>query len=127
MSIRSVAIATLLLAFLFEFGKAQQPARQMDSMDEWSALEISLKDVKSIQPKNGFVPDESTAAKIGEAASLAQYGEKRISGEKPFHAKLYGDTWVVKGTLHPRGAFGGTAVVKVRRKDGKILFMTHQE
>jgi len=100
---------------------------QVQPMDEWKALEISLRGAKSIKPTNGFVPDESTASKIGEAAAIAQYGEKTISGEKPFHARLYNDTWIVKGTLHPQGALGGTAVVKLNRMDGRILFMVHQE
>ncbi|HET9407969.1 MAG TPA: NTF2 fold immunity protein [Candidatus Sulfotelmatobacter sp.] len=90
-------------------------------------MEISLKGAKSMHPKGGFVPDESTAVKIGEVAASAQYGEGRISQERPFRARLYGDTWLVIGTLHPEGADGGTAVVKVRKSDGRILFMTHQE
>lgn len=95
-------------------------------MDEWEALQISLKGVKSIHPRNGFVPDESTAIQIAEAVATAQYGDKTISGEKPFHARLYGDTWIVKGTLHPQGSLGGTAVIKLSKLDGRILFMTHQ-
>jgi len=96
-------------------------------MDEWEALEISLRGAKSIHPKNGFVPDETTAVRIGEAAATAQYGEKTVSEEKPFHARLYGNTWIVKGTLHPQGADGGTAVMKINKTDGRILFMTHQK
>jgi hypothetical protein len=96
-------------------------------MDEWRALEISLKGARSIHPKNGFVPDESAAVGIGESVATAQYGEKKISDEEPFHARLYGDTWIVKGTLHPQGAAGGTAVIKVSKTDGRILFMMHQE
>lgn len=95
-------------------------------MDEWKALEISLKTAQSIHPKGGFVPDESTAVRIGEAAAIAQYGEKTIAEERPFRARQYGDTWIVKGTLHPPGAFGGTAVIKINKIDGRILFMTHQ-
>ncbi len=115
----------LLLVFLLASGTAQQP--QSQRMDEWKALEWSLKGAKSIRPKNGFVPDEYTAIKIGEAAAIAQYGEKTISEEKPFRARLYGDIWIVKGTLHPQGASGGTAVIKVSKTDGRILFMMHQE
>ena len=89
-------------------------------------MQISLKGAKSITPRNGFVPDESTAVKIGQAAAIAQYGEKTISQEMPFRARLYGDTWLVIGTLHPEGADGGTAVIKISKTDGRILFMTHQ-
>jgi|SRR5271165_377782 len=104
---------------------AQVPLQQR--MDEWKALEISLRGAKSIRPKNGFVPDEATAARIGEAAAVAQYGEKTISEEKPFRARLYGDVWIVHGTLHPEGVLGGTAVIKINKTDGRILFMMHQK
>jgi NTF2 fold immunity protein len=96
-------------------------------MDIWKAMAISLKGAESMHPKDGFVPDEATAAKIGEVAAIAQYGEKTISQERPFRARLYGATWLVIGTLHPEGALGGTAVVKVSKTDGRILFMMHQE
>lgn len=127
MRVRLITTASLLLAFLAVSGRAQEPQRQQESMDIWKAMEISLKGAESMHPKGGFVPDESTAVKIGEVAAIAQYGEKRISQERPFRARLYGDTWLVIGTLHPEGADGGTAVVKVSKGDGRILFMTHQK
>jgi hypothetical protein len=116
--------ALLSFGFLLANGIAQQS--QPQPMDIWTAMQISLKGAKSITPKNGFVPDESTAVKIGQAAAIAQYGEKTISQEMPFRARLYGDTWLVIGTLHPQGADGGTAVMKISKTDGRILFMTHQ-
>ena len=125
MRIQAITSALLLFGVLLVHGAAQQPQRQR--MDEWKALEISLKSAQSIRPKGGFVPDESTAVRMGEAAAIAQYGEKTISEEQPFRARLYGDTWIVKGTLHPQGAVGGTAVIKVSKTDGRILFMLHQE
>ena len=125
MRIQAISAALLLLGVLLVHGAAQQP--QSQRMDEWKALEISLKGALSIHPKGGFVPDESTAVRMGEAAAIAQYGEKTISEEQPFRARLYGDTWIVKGTLHPKGAVGGTAVIKVSKTDGRILFMMHQE
>jgi hypothetical protein len=127
MRVLSILIASLLLAFELVPGRAQEPQQQSKSMDIWKAMEISLGGAKSIHPKDGFVPDEVTAVKIGEVAAIAQYGEKTISQERPFRARLYGDTWLVIGTLHPEGALGGTAVVKVSKSDGRILFMMHQE
>jgi hypothetical protein len=125
MKIRRISVAVLLLlGLLVAQAIAQQPQRKR--MDDWEALDWSLKDAKSIRPKNGFVPDEATAVKIAEAAAIAQYGEKRISEERPFRARLRGDTWTVQGTLHPEGVYGGTAVVKLSKTDGKILFMIHQ-
>jgi hypothetical protein len=92
-----------------------------EQMDEWKALLISLRTTKSIQPAKGFVPDEVTAVRIAEAAAIAQFGEDIIKAEAPLKARLYGDVWIVKGTLHPQGAYGGTAVVKLSKVDGKIF------
>ncbi|WP_263377298.1 YbbC/YhhH family protein [Granulicella paludicola] len=75
-------------------------------------------------PSNGYVPDERTAVAIAEAVLVPIYGEKTISGEKPFHAKVTGDTWVVNGTL-PAGSLGGVATVELSRKDGHIISVTH--
>ena len=119
-------IATVLLLLLLSFLNVWA-IDQEKPMDEWEALQISLKGERSIHPKNGFVPDESTAIQIAQAVATAQYGEKTVSREQPFHARLFGETWIVKGTLHPQGVLGGTAVVKISKLDGKVLFMIHQE
>ncbi len=105
----------------------QEQKKVQGKMDEWEALQVSLKTTKPVLAKNGFVPDEATAVTIGEAVAVAQYGREAILKEEPFHARLYGEVWLVHGTLHPQGANGGTAVIKVGKKDGRILFLTHQE
>jgi len=85
-------------------------------------------------PSRGYVPDATTAVKIGEAVLVPVFGEKRIAAERPFHATLEGDVWSVEGTLYcPDGTLstttqmckGGTAVVKLSKTDARILFMMH--
>ena len=129
-----VGVVLFLLAVLslrmISAGPLQQPSQQ--PMDKWEALDRSLKSsnpfpYKTVHPKNGFVPDEATAVRIGEAVAIAQYGEKQISNERPFEARLRGGIWTVAGTLHPQGAAGGTAVIQLSKVDGRIVFMTHQE
>lgn len=78
----------------------------------------------SRQPSNGYVPDERTAVAIAEAVLIPIYGEKTVVGEKPFHAKASGDSWVVNGTLSP-GSLGGVATVELSRKDSRIISVTH--
>ena len=86
-------------------------------------------------PKSGYVPDSVTAVKIGEAVLIPVYGEKQIASERPFTAGLKGNVWTIEGTLHcPDGkggmttsCDGGTAVVKISKLDGRIMFMTHTE
>ncbi len=81
----------------------------------------------SVRPPDGFVPNAKTAVKIGEAVLIPVYGEKQIDSERPFTAKLHRDVWIVTGTLNcgtPQ-CHGGTAVVKISKGSGQILFMTH--
>jgi hypothetical protein len=84
----------------------------------------------SVRPKEGFVPNVETAVKVGEAVLMPVYGEEKILGERPFGAALQGDIWTVEGTLHCGGSpgtlcEGGTAVVKISKTSGQILFMMH--
>ena len=80
----------------------------------------------SFVPKDGFVPDEATAVKVAEAILVPIYGEREIAGERPFRATLNGDTWTVIGTLPPH-VVGGTAVVKLSKRDGRILYVIHEQ
>ena len=81
------------------------------------------------------VPDKETAIKIAEAVLIPVYGEQQIASERPFKARLKGDVWTVEGTLHcPDGnggvttnCDGGTAVVKISKIDGRIIFMIHYQ
>jgi hypothetical protein len=86
------------------------------------------------QTASAPVQDEKTAVAIGEAALIPVYGERQIRSEEPFTAKLDGDVWMVSGTLYcadnnghrtTKNCEGGTAVVRVSKKDGRILSMTH--
>jgi hypothetical protein len=72
--------------------------------------------------------------KIAEAALRPVYGEKQISAEEPFTAKLTDGVWTVAGTLRcsdGKGGWttmcanGGVAVVRILQKNGHILSMTH--
>lgn len=125
MTSSTIAIGFVVAGSILICGLAQQ--REAKRIDEWEALDISLKSAKSIHPKDGFVPNEATAIKIAEAVAMSQYGEQTISRERPFRARLQGDVWTVMGTLHPQGIFGGTAVVKLGKTDGRVLFVIHQE
>lgn len=75
----------------------------------------------------GFVPDKETAAKIAVAVWTPIYGEKEIKSEKPYNIWLMDDSiWVVYGSLQ-KNALGGTAYVEIRKSDGAILRMTHEQ
>ncbi|MDD4969563.1 MAG: NTF2 fold immunity protein [Paludibacter sp.] len=74
-------------------------------------------------PKDGFVPDKITAIRIAIAVWLPIYGDA-IYKEKPFDAVLKNGIWIVEGSL-PKGFLGGVAVIKIQKKDGKVLSVFH--
>lgn len=76
------------------------------------------------QPRDGFVPDETTAVRIAEAVLIPVYGEEKIKNERPFKAILRKDIWIVEDSL-PEGWLGGVAIVEISKKDGRIYRMSH--
>jgi hypothetical protein len=92
---------------------------------------------QSAPTKNSVrVPDETTALKIAEPALIATYGKRHIEQEKPLTATLDKGIWTVAGTLwctDRKGnrtsgqgmCVGGSAVLRLRQRDGKILSIIH--
>lgn len=85
---------------------------------------LAYADAHSYRPKNGFVPDEKTAVRIAEAVLTPIYGDEAVIAQRPFSAKLRGTTWVVTGSL-PDNQVGGVAEVRISKRTGEILQVTH--
>ena len=89
--------------------------------------------VKGYVPPSGFVPNAETAVVIAEAVLKPVYGNDLIESERPFKAVLKGSAWIVTGSVPchnpPPGAVcpGGAAEVRISKKTGQILFMTHYQ
>jgi hypothetical protein len=96
-------------------------------------LMVGPASAQSYQPAEGYVPDAGTAVKIAEAVLIPVYGGKQVASEEPCKASLKHGVWTVAGTLHcPDGkgeittnCVGGTAVVKISKRDARILSMIH--
>jgi hypothetical protein len=88
---------------------------------------------KGYVPPEGFVPTAKTAIAVAEAVLEPVYGKDQIEPERPFKAVLSGNVWIVTGSVPchnpPPGAEcpGGAAEVRISKKTGQILFMTHYE
>ena len=70
------------------------------------------------------MPNAATAQRIAEAVWLPIYG-KKIYLSWPFTAVLVGDSvWQVAGTL-PKGYDGGVPYAEIRKRDGRVLAVSH--
>jgi hypothetical protein len=83
-------------------------------------------------PKQGFVPNESVALAIAEAVLIPVYGKNVIDSERPFKAVLKSNVWTISGSVPcdgPPGSIcpGGAAEVRISKRTGQILFMTHYQ
>ncbi|MBE4948323.1 YbbC/YhhH family protein [Chryseobacterium culicis] len=91
-----------------------------------SSMKNDNKDIKKevTMTTIDYVPDGETAKRIAEAIWLPIYGED-IYKQKPYLSSLSGDSiWVVKGTL-PKNYRGGVVYIEIRKRDCKILKVTH--
>jgi hypothetical protein len=76
-------------------------------------------------PAAGVVPDEQTAVKIAEAIFPPVFGAAEVGKWQPYHAQLDKDgVWTVYGTL-PSGFHGGTPMLKISKRDGRVLEVWH--
>ena len=83
-------------------------------------------------PKEGFVPNETVALAIAEAVLIPVYGKSVIDSERPFKAALKSNIWTITGSVPcdgPPGAVcpGGAAELRISKRTGRILFMTHYQ
>ena len=72
----------------------------------------------------GYVPDADTAIRIAVTVWEPLYGKHNIASERPFRATLSDGVWHVRGSL-PRLTAGGVAEADIRRRDGKVLRISH--
>lgn len=96
---------------------------------------VTLAIGQGYHPREGYVPDSTTAVKIAEAVLVPVYGKKQIDSEQPFTARLKDDVWTVYGTLRcPDGkggisivCVGGVAIVQISKVDAHVVSMTHEK
>ena len=73
------------------------------------------------------MPDESTAVRIAEAVLAPIFGVEEVAKWRPYHAQLdKTGSWTVYDTL-PRGSRGGTPMLKIKKRDGKVLDVWHSQ
>lgn len=52
------------------------------------------------------------------------FGQAEVTKYLPYHAHLKDGIWTVYGTLKP-GSRGGTPQMTIRKKDGKVIEVSH--
>jgi hypothetical protein len=75
-------------------------------------------------PQQGIIPDEVTAVKVAEIILPLNFSADVVEKFQPYHAQLKDGVWTIYGTLKV-GSRGGTPMMRIRKKDGKVLGVWH--
>lgn len=113
-------------------GVAASPAILIVSQDARAGVTQTADEVnawtkrgKGYIPRNGFIPDRTTATRVAEVLLAAVYGERQIAHERPFNVALVDSgVWLIWGAL-PKNSVGGTAVIKLSKRTGQVLYLAH--
>ena len=80
-------------------------------------------------PGTDIIATVDIALQIARVILTPIYGLETIRQEEPLTAELHGDEWEVAGTLHcPQGAGtcnGGVVEISIKKKDGRIVRISH--
>jgi hypothetical protein len=119
---RKVLLYLLILMPLF--CSAQEKSANRDSyLRELVKNSLRNKITKQILVDK-IVPDKETAVAVAESILFRIYGKAQIIGEKPYNVDLVNDYWILSGTL-PEGYLGGTFLIILSAKDGRVIKLTH--
>jgi hypothetical protein len=70
------------------------------------------------------INDRETAIAVAESILFKIYGKDHILGEKPYRVFLVDGYWILGGTL-PEGYKGGTFLIILSAKDGRVIKLIH--
>lgn len=70
------------------------------------------------------IPDKQSAIAVAEPILFKIYGNDQILGEKPYNINLIDGYWLLSGSL-PQGYKGGTFLIILSEKNGRVIKLTH--
>jgi hypothetical protein len=70
------------------------------------------------------IRDKKNAVGVAEPILFKIYGENKIADEKPYEIYLIDGYWVLMGTL-PKNMLGGTFLIILSAKEGKVIKLIH--
>ncbi|HEY4787380.1 MAG TPA: NTF2 fold immunity protein [Bacteroidales bacterium] len=71
-----------------------------------------------------LIINEKTLIEIAEPILFKGYGKENIISQRPYEIYLFGDYWIMSGTL-PRVTIGGTFSIAINRRTCQVIGITH--
>ncbi|MFL9834611.1 NTF2 fold immunity protein [Chryseobacterium terrae] len=124
-------IFCFFILFTFSCDKKEKTheTKNFNLLKENSNLEYAKSELKSAIIKNEIlvekvIPDSQTAVNVAESILFKIYGKENITKQKPYDVNFIDDYYVINGTLS-RYKMGGTFLIIINSKDGKVIKLTH--
>ncbi|WP_435522634.1 NTF2 fold immunity protein [Chryseobacterium indoltheticum] len=70
------------------------------------------------------IQDSQTAVNVAENILFKIYGKENIIKQRPYNLNFIDDYYIIEGTL-PKNTLGGTFLIIINSKHGKIIKLTH--
>lgn len=90
-------------------------------------LEQSLADTtlhNVVGKQREIIKDKKTAVSVAEQILFAIYGQTNIKKQRPYEIYKIKNYWSISGTLERRSV-GGTFLIIMDARDGRIIRITH--
>ncbi|MFN0256679.1 YbbC/YhhH family protein [Pedobacter ureilyticus] len=126
-NIKSIYFLILLIFTLIACGQTKSDRTKLDKSYAEQELKSALTDKSQhnvIDNNSIIIKDSLTAINIAEPILFSIYGKDNITKQRPYEIYFIDNYWVISGTL-PKDCLGGTFLIIIDARDGKINKITH--
>lgn len=109
----------------------KRESKNIDIFTENKNSEYAKKELENAKISNEFsptevIPNSTTAVEISESILFPIYGKENIIRQRPYNVNFIDGYFVINGTL-PKSEIGGSFIIIMNSKDGKVIKLTHGE
>lgn len=125
--VNAVYMIILLTNTLMACGQTESDRTKLGRSHAEQELRAALDDDSQpnvIDHKSAIIRDSATAISIAESMLFNIYGKDNITAQRPYETYLIDDHWVISGTL-PKDHIGGTFLIIIDSRDGRVIKITH--
>lgn len=73
-----------------------------------------------------LIKNKQTLIQIAEPILFSLFGSESVISERPYEIYLFGDYWLMNGTM-PRNMLGGTFSIAIDRRTCKVVGISHDK
>lgn len=126
---RAIFCFSFLLLTLTGCSQQQNDRTILGKLYAEKELKLALTDRTQhnvIDNKTAIIRDSVTAIRVAEPILFSTYGKDNITQQRPYEAYFIDNYWIISGTL-PKNCVGGTFLIIMDARNGRIVKFTHEK